>query len=333
MARVGVALAGGLGVATLILSALGIAPLRALRVLAETVLLSRSGFVDMLLHAIPLLLIALGYALAYQARIWVVGGEGQFHLGAIAAAVVALTLPVGTPAGFGIPLAVGAAMLGGIAWSLIPGWLRAYREVNEVVSTLMLNFVGILMMEWLIRRPFRDAASGLAQTPTFPKAFHLPALGASRVHLGLLVALALAPLLAYVLYRSGLGYRVRAIGANPSASRVAGIDVPRTILILFALGGALGGLAGAAHVLGVTHRLLTHLSPDFGYTAIMVALLARSNPLAVVPTAFFFSALAVGSEGVQVEFGVPTDFMLIIMGTLVLFVLAGDVLWQGRARG
>ena len=330
--RITLAAAAGLLVAAGFLAALGYDAAKAIKVMLETVFQSRSGFVDTVLQATPLLLIALGYAVCFRARVWSVGGEGQFHLGACAAAVVALGLPASTPAAIALPLAAIAAAVAGTLWALVPGWLRAHRGVNEVVSTLMLNFVGILVMGWLIRTALRDPDIPVMQTPEFPPPFHFPLFDGSRLHAGVLLALLLVPLIAWLAHGSALGARARAIGANPKASGAAGIDVPGTIVALFAVSGALAGLAGAAHVLGVTHRLVTGLSNDFGYTAVLVALLARNHPVAVIPTAFFFSALVVGAEGVQVDLRIPSDFVRVLMGILVLFVLAADALAARRGR-
>jgi len=327
--RMALAIAAGVLVAAGFIAVLGYDPLAALRVMFDTVFRSWSGFVDTVIQATPLLLVALGYALCFRARVWSIGGEGQFHLGAAAAGAVALGLPAGTPAALALALAVAAAALAGMAWAYVPGWLRAHRDVNEVVSTLMLNFVGILVMSWLIRTALRDPDIPLLQTPAFPEAFQLPGIG--RLHAGVLIALALVPAIAYLAHASALGARSSAIGANPRASRAAGLDVPGTIMALFLVSGALAGLAGAAHVLGATHRLLVGLSNDFGYTAVLVALLARNHPVAVIPAAFLFSALVVGAEGVQVELRIPSDFVRVLMGVLVLFVLAGDALARRRA--
>ncbi|MGQ0656012.1 MAG: ABC transporter permease [Betaproteobacteria bacterium] len=330
--RITLAAGAGLLVAAALLAALSYDALKAIRVMLETVFRSRSGFVDTVLQATPLLLIGLGYALCFRARVWTVGGEGQFHLGACAAAIVALGLPASTPAAIGLPLAVLAATAAGVAWAFVPGWLRAYRGVNEVVSTLMLNFVGILVMSWLIRTVLRDPDIPVMQTPEFPAPFNFPLFEGSRLHAGVVLALLVVPLVAWLAHGCAFGARARAIGANPRASGAAGIDVPGTIVALFVASGALAGLAGAAHVLGVTHRLVTGLSNDFGYTAVLVALLARNHPVAVIPTAFFFSALVVGAEGVQVDLRIPSDFVRVLMGILVLFVLAADSLAARRAR-
>jgi simple sugar transport system permease protein len=320
----------GFAAGSLLVRALGLSPVSALRVIGETVFATRSGFTDTLLYATPLLLIALGYTLAYRARVWTVGGEGQFHASAVAVATLVFTLPPGLPPLPAFAVVIAAGMAAGALWAAIPGWLRAYRNVNEVVSTLMLNFVGIFVMHWLIRTAFRDPFVGVLRTRPFPSAFHLPALPGTRVHLGVVAALVLVPLLTYLAGRSTLGFRVRAVGSNPSASRATGIPVDRTIMTIFLITGMLAGLAGAVHVLGVAHRLIGDLSPGFGYTAIMVALLARTAPPGTVPAAFLLAALAVGSEGLQVEFGIPTDFVQVFAGLLVLFVLAGDALRRGR---
>lgn len=328
--RTAVSLAAGVLVGTLLLYFLGAQPASVFSVLWETVIASGSGRVDVVLLATPLILIGLGYALAFKAQIWMVGGEGQLHLGAVATAAVALLLPATLSPWLAVPLGLVAGLLAGTAWAMIPGLLRAYREVNEVVSTLMLNFVGIFVVEWAIRQPFRDPYNTLAQTPLFPEPYLLPQLGGSRIHLGVLLALVLVPLIYYLASSSAFGHRAGTVGANPHAARASGIPVSGTIFRLFLLSGALGGLAGAVHVLGSVHRLLHHMSANFGYVAIMVALLGRRNPIGVLFAGLFFAALMVGSEGLQVDFGIPQDFMLVFMGVLVLFMLAGDVLWKGR---
>lgn len=332
LARLAVSLGAGLLAGAVLIALLGTNPLAAIRVLLETVLATRSGFTDTLLTASTLLIIALGYGPAFHARVWSVGAEGQLHLSAMAVAAVVFTLPRDLSPIVALPVAIAAGVVAGMAWALIPAWLRAYRDVNEVVSTLMLSFVGIILMQWLVRTTFPDPFSGALQTPVFPPAYRLPMIAGTRLHVGVMMALALVPAMYYLLYYTALGYRVRAVGANPWASRASGINVHRTIIVAFLIGGALAGLAGAFHVLGLTHRLMADLSPGYGFTGIMVALLARNNPLAAVAAALFFSGLSVGSEGVQVEFGIKSDFILVLMGILVFFVLAGEALWE-RRRG
>ena len=325
--------AAGVLLGALLLLLLGKSPLAALRVAIDTVWLSPTGFADTVLQTTPLLLIALGYLMAYQARIWAVGGEGQFHLGAVATASVALGLSSAVPRALALPLALAAGVIAGALWAAVPGWLRAYHQVNEVVTTLMSNFVGILVMLWLIRTTLRDPDIPLLQTPAFPSAFRLPAIGGGRLHLGIVLALAVVPLVAYVAQRSHFGHWTRAIGANPQASRAAGVRVERTVFILVLLSGALAGLAGAVQVLGVTHRLVVGVSHDFGYAAIPVAVLARGQAVAVVPTAFLFGALTVSAEAIQVDLGIPSDFIAVFTGVLVLCALAAEKILEPPGRG
>ncbi len=330
LARFFASLGAGLIAGGLLIALLGVNPVTAIRVLLQTVLATRSGLIDTLLTASTLLIIALGYIPAFHARIWTVGAEGQLHLSAMAVAAAVFTWPRDLPQVVILPSAVAVGVIAGLGWALIPAWLRAYRGVNEVVSTLMLSFVGIILMQWLVRTTFPDPFSGALQTPAFPPAYRLPMIADTRLHVGVVAALALVLIMHYLLYYTAFGFRVRAVGANEWASRAGGINVQRTIIVVFLIGGALAGLAGAFHVLGVTHRLMADLSPGYGFTAIMVALLARNNPLAVVPAALFFSGLSVGSEGIQVEFGIQSDFILVFIGILVFFVLAGDALWERR---
>lgn len=326
--KIAFAIALSLPVAAGVLLALGYDPAAAIQVLLETVFFSRSGFVDTVLQTVPLLLIALGYVIAFRARIWMVGGEGQFHVAASAAGAVALTLPAAVPGAIGLTLAMAAAVAAGVVWALVPGLLRVTRQVNEVVSTLMLNFVGIFVLTWLIRVALPDPLVPLLQTEAIPESLRLPAPGGGRLHLGILCIPLAVVAVAYLADWAVFGARARAIGANPLAAQAAGIDLRRTIVIMFVLGGALAGLAAAVHVLGATHRLIVGISHNYGYTAILVALLARNHPIGVVPAAFFFSALIVGSEGVQVDLKIPSDFVLVFMGLVVLILLGADALMR-----
>lgn len=328
LSAITVAFVLGIAVLAAILLVLRVDPLQAWRALFETAVTSSSGRTDTILEAVPLVMIAIGYVLAFRARLWAIGGEGQFYSGAIGATAVVFILPPSAPGVTGLLLALAAGIAAGIAWALVPGLLKVRRGVNEVVSCLMLNFVAIHLTALLVRVVFQDPFTRELMSPMFPQRFHLPVIWGVRVHAGVLLALVVLALVYYVVGYSSFGGRVRAVGANPDAAQACGISVHRTSLILFIVCGATAGVAGAVYSLGVTHRLLVELSPGFGYTAIMVALLARNHPGALLPAGVFFAAVGVGGEGMQVELGIPADLIKIFTGVLVLSVVAADALFK-----
>ena len=286
---------------------------------------------ETLVKAIPLLLTTLAVLLGFRMGIWNVGAEGQFYLGAIAAAWVALAIP-SLPAGAMLPATLLAGFLGGALWALPAAALRAFLGVNEIITTLMLNYVAILFTGYLVTGPWRDPSTGnFPYSPRFPDAADLPTLLASRVHLGLLLGLLIALLLAIVLDRTRWGYRVRVIGRAPSFARYAGLGLARNVLLVLAVSGGIAGLAGMAEVTGITHRLQLNLSSGYGYTAIMVAWLARLNIPAAIATTLLFAALLVGGFSIQIS-GVPAALATLLQAAMLFFVLAGSFLGSYRLR-
>lgn len=285
------------------------------------------GLAETAVKAIPLILTGLAVLLPARMRLWNIGAEGQLQLGAIGATWVALWTPLGSS-----PLAVPAVLLGGMAagaaWGLIPGALRARLSVNETITTLLMNYVALLGVDFLIYGPWRDPASrGFPLSATFPPAAHLPILvPGTRVHLGLALALASALAVAIGLARTRWGYEMRVIGDNPEAARYAGIALARRTLVVMGIAGALAGLAGAGEAAGIAGRLQRGLSPGYGYTAIIVAWLARLNPLAVVVVAVLLGGLYLGGDALQISFGLPLAMVNMLQGLIFFFVLAGEAL-------
>jgi ABC-type uncharacterized transport system permease subunit len=319
----------GLAVGTLLLLIFGYPPLQIMISLVRSVFASRVGLIDTTLQTIPILMIAVGVSLCYRGKMWNIGGEGQFYIGAVFSSAVALTF-VDLPRWVLLPSVLLAGALGGALWAGIAGALRAYRGVNEVVVTLMLNSVAVFLTSWAVRLPLRDVGSPVEQTASFPAAAQMPLLGGSRVHTGLFIALLLVPLAHFFLFRTGAGYRIRMVGENPDAARAAGVQIKSVVVSTFLIAGSLAGLAGAVHVTGVTRRLLIGVSSGFGTTAILVALMARLSPVVAVPVAFLFTALTVGGEAVQVQYGLSVDFMKVFLGVLLLCVLAVEELQKRR---
>ena len=292
---------------------------------------------DTLVKATPLILTGLACALAFRMRLWNIGAEGQFLLGAWGASAVVLfpLVPTGTPGIVLIPLMMVAGMLAGGLWGLIPGVLRARLGVNEIITTLMLNYIALFWIQFWVFGPWSQG--GFQQTRPFPEAAWLPrltdladavpAFGGLTVHLGLLFGLVAAGLLWLFLERSRFGYEIRLIGDSPRAARYAGIDIGRRLIIVFAISGALAGLAGMSEVNGTVHRLQDHISPGYGFTAVIVAYLAKFRPGRVIVAAILFGALILAGREIQ-----PSGVPAMIQGIILFTLIVGDVLVRYRVR-
>jgi ABC-type uncharacterized transport system permease subunit len=276
-----------------------------------------------LVRATPLVLCGLAVALAFRAGVLNIGAEGQLLVGAAAAAALAVTR--GESAGFG---ALAAALLTGAAagacWAGIAAFLRRRFHVLEVISTIMLNFIAGYLVAYLVRGPLQEPLHIYPQTETIASALRLaPLIPGTRLHSGVLLALASAVILWWFLRSTAAGFRLRAAGASPSAATVAGrIDVGRVTAGAFLMSGALAGLAGAVEVMGVTYALYENLSPGYGYTAIAVALLARLHPIGVLASGTLFGALEAGAAAMQRDAGVPSVVVTVVEALLILIVLA-----------
>jgi len=315
-----VAVAFALG--ALLILAIGGSPWQAYRALVVAAFGSANGFAETMVKACPLLLAGLGVTVAYRARFWNIGAEGQIYAGGIAAALAGIYLGW-LPAALQMPLALVAGVVGGALWGLGPGFLRARLKVNEVITTLMLTYIVVEVSSYLVHGPLRDPTSGITISPQLARAAWLTiVLPRTRFHLGIILALVMAPLLYLALNKTVLGFQIRAVGENPRAARVAGISVERTIILAAVLSGALAGLAGAAEVCGVQHRLVEAFSPGYGYLAIAVALLGGLEPLPVVFSAVLFAALLNGADAMQRAAAVPVPVIYVIEGLVILFVAA-----------
>lgn len=295
----------------------------------EGALGSAYGLSETAVKAIPLMLCGLGISLAFRMQLWNIGAEGQFYLGAFAATWVPLTFP-NLPAYIMLPAMVVLGMAAGALWALGPAFLRVKWQVNEIITTLMLNYVGILWVNYFVYGPWKDPKGfNFPLTAEFPAAALLPTLAGSRIHIGLIFALAIVVLFIIVFKNSRWGYEIRVIGASEKAARYAGMNIKRNMFIVMLLSGAICGLAGMAEVSGIAGRLQPGLSPGYGYTAIIVAWLAKLNPIAIVFVAVLFGVLQVGGYLVQ-TFGVPASVAAMIQGAILFFVLGGEILTNYR---
>lgn len=284
-----------------------------------------------LVRATPLLLAGLGIGLAFRAGIWNIGAEGQLLAGAAAATTFALLLDE-MPSVLLVPGVLAAGAGAGMLWAGVAELLRRRRGVLEVISTIMLNFVALHFVGFLVHGPLQEPTGIYPQSSSIAEAARLPSLVAgTRLHGGFLIALIIAPLLWWWLRSTAAGFRLRAVGANPDAAKMAGrIDVARVVGTAFLASGALAGLAGAVEVSGVTFALYENLSPGYGYTAIVVALLGRLDPIMIVPSAILFGGLESGALAMQRDAGIPSVVVTAIEAVIVLALLIADRLAAAR---
>jgi ABC-type uncharacterized transport system permease subunit len=292
---------------------------------------SRFNLVETVVKAAPLVLTGLAVAVAFRAKFWNIGAEGQLLAGAMAAAFVGAR--EGLPAWSLVPAMVLAGALAGAAAAALPAALRVRLKVDEVVATLMLNFVIFYAMMALLDGPWKDPLSGYPDSPDIRIDAEYPVLlGATRLHLGVLLA-GLAAIAIWLLIRwTTLGFQIRAVGANPRAAAHGGIAVGRVMLLAAAISGALAGLAGVGEVAGLHYQVMASLSPGYGYTGIVVAMLAALNPLGVVPSALFFAAVATGAESMSRQTGVPVFLGDVIQGVSLICMLTALLFTGYRLR-
>lgn len=280
---------------------------------------------EILLKAIPLILIGVGLCVAFRCSIWNIGAEGQLYAGAVAATVVGVAFE-GLSSWIYVPLVMVAGAMAGAAWAGIAGLLKVYFKASEIVTTIMLNYIALISTSYLVTGPLKDAASAYPQSAKLLKEAWMPRiLPPTRLHIGILVAVALAIALYYFLFRSSAGYAVRVVGINPHAARYAGMNVGRNIMLSICISGAMAGLAGAFEIAGVTHRLYQNISPGYGFEGIAVALLANNNPIGAIFSGGLFAVLRSGSELMQITAQVPQVLVSIIQGMVILSVVAFGV--------
>jgi simple sugar transport system permease protein len=282
---------------------------------------------ESMVSATPYIFAGLSVALGFRGGLFNIGAEGQIFVGAITATFVGYAL-VGLPLVIHLPLAVAAGALGGALWGYIPGWLKARTGAHEVINTIMMNYIAFRLSDWLLTGPMKRPESANPVSPTIQESAFLPRFFADpiRFHLGFFLALAVAYLVYWFLFRSTWGFNLRTAGANPNAARYAGINTGRWIIITMSLSGALAGLAGTNEVLGVNHNLAMAFSSGYGFDSIALALLGRSHPLGVVLASILFGTLRSGARRMQVVSGIPIDIVSVIMAMILAFMAAPAII-------
>jgi simple sugar transport system permease protein len=302
---------------------------QALQVLYTTAFKTWNGFSETLVQSTPLIFTGLAIVIAFRARVWNIGAEGQFFAGAMASTWLALALP-GLPRPLLLALITLAAMIGGAAWALIPGLLRARLNTNEIFVTVMMNFIIVSLLSFLLDGIWQVPGEFYLQTPVTPEEAHYPRYFGSRVHLGFLLALVMAAGVYLLLWRTPLGYEFRAIGDNPLSAQYKGVAIGRTIVLVMALSGALAGLAGGSEIAGIHHRIRLDISLGYGFTGILIAMLGRLNPFGAVMAAIFFGALVNGSTAMQIFAGVPVAIVFSVQGIVLCCLIIAEALARYR---
>jgi simple sugar transport system permease protein len=293
---------------------------------------------DTIVKATPILLAALACSVAFRMKLWNIGAEGQFIMGAYGASAIVLTpvLPAGTSPWIFIPVMMLAGMAAGAVWGFIPGFLKARFNVNEIISTLMLNYIAVAWVNFWIFAVWTEG--GFQMSPKFPENAWLPRLldfantvplfHGLTTHLGLLIGIVAAVVLWFVIYHSRWGYEIRLIGDNARAAKYAGIDITRNIVLVMMLSGALAGLGGMSEVTGVVHRLQTSpIAAGYGFTGIIVAWLAKLNPLVIILVSILFGALILAGREIQ-----PSGVPKMIQGIILVCLIASDFFLRYQIR-
>lgn len=303
-------------------------PLTAYRALAGGAFGSWNSVAETLLRSIPLTFAGLAVAIAFRGGAFNVGAEGQLYVGGTAAAIASLWLPA-LPGYVLLPLMMAAAMAAGALWAGLAGMLKLRFGASELITTIMLTYVAIYLVSYLLRGPWQEAAGYLPQTDRLPSAARFAGLiPATRLHVGFLITLATVALTQFLLWRTVWGYRLRVTGINARAAMAAGMAVGGLSMSAFLASGALAGMAGFMEVVGVQHRMIENLSPGFGYTGIIVALLGQTSPLGVLIAAILFAGLQVGATTMEAAAGVPATLTVIIQALVVLFLIGRPAIGQ-----
>ena len=322
----------------IVLKIIGGDPLRVLKFFFTATFGSWPVFSDTMVKATPLIMVGLACAVAFKMKLWNIGAEGQFYMGAFFSSLVVLVPMVNletTPKFIVIALMMIMGMIGGAIWGFIPGYLKAKYQVNEIIITLMLNYVALYWNNFWIFDKWSDA--GFQMTPQFEKIAWLPrlsdlakeykAFSGITLHLGVVFGIIAAIIIWWILERSHWGYEIKLIGDNPQAARYAGLNITKNLILVMMLSGALAGLAGMSEISGVVHRLQEKISPGYGFTGIIVAWLAKLSPFAVIIVSILFGALIVAGREIQ-----PSGLSNLLQGIILFMVISSDVLLRYKIR-
>jgi len=321
------AIVAAVGMGAIVLVAIGVDVSETYRVILTEPLKDMFGITEILVRTVPLILIGLGIAISFRSGILNIGAEGQMQIGIVASAAVALAFP-DMPKWLLLPLVLLTGAAGGALWGGVAGYLKAKLGVNEILSTVMLNYIAAQIYGFLLRGPMIDPAelqtgSGTPQSMRLPKTAWIDRIiPGTRLHWGIAIALVLAVLVYILLWRTTWGFKMRAAGAEPKAARYAGIKVESCLAAAMILAGAFAGLAGAVEVTGVHRRAIEGISSGYGFSGIVVALFGGLHPAGIVPSAFFFGLLLIGADMTQRALSVPANMVLVLQGAVILSIVS-----------
>jgi len=314
------------------LYAQGVSPIQAYTTIFRSAFGSYFDLSETIVMALPLAMVSLAVMLCFTMRVWNIGAEGQALIGAWAAAAMVRYFPMDNRVAM-LGLMAFAAMLAGGFWASIAGFLKARWNVNEIITTLMLNYIAIRFLEFFVYGPWRDpAALGFPMASPFPASARLPLLWGTRIHMGLFAVLLLTVVMEFVLRKTRWGYEIRVLGNNAKAARYAGMSVASSIVVVMFLSGAIAGFAGMCEISGLQGRLQAGFSAQYGYTAIIVAWLSHLNPILSLFVAFLMAALLVGGPALQIGMGLPLASAMILQGLILFFVLGGEYFQKYRIK-
>lgn len=324
-------------IGAVMLAALGASPFEAYNALIAGAFGDVSGITQTLVKATPLLLVGLGVCIAFRGGVINIGGEGQIIIGALAATAFSVGFK-DLPGWFLLPMCMLLGALAGGVWGGIPGVLKAKLGVNEILSTVMMNAIAVQLSNFLLRGPMIDPkeieqGTRIAQSALLPRSVWLERLvPQTLLHSGAILAVVMAVLVYIFLWRTTIGYRIRAVGLNVDAARYAGIKVPVYQALALILGGAFAGLAGSIEVMGVQHRMMENLASGYGFSGIVAALFGSLHPLGTIPASVLFGGLLVGADKMQRAVQVPSSLIDALLGLVVLFVVGSQIWSRRRAR-
>ena len=320
-----VAIPIALGIGAIILLLAGYNPIEAYTAMWQGAFKDRAAITEVLIKATPLILIGAGLAVAFRCSIWNIGAEGQFYAGAVAATATGIYLG-SLPSIILVPLVLLAGVASGALWGMLAAFMKNRFGANEFFSTIMLNYIAIYLTGWLVTGPMIETEGLFAQTAKISENARLwRFLPPTRLHLGFIIALAVAVALYILIFKTSLGYTIRAVGINPDAARYAGINVKQKSLLAMGISGGAAGLAGAVEVAAISYRLYQLISPGYGFDGIAVSLLVNNNPLGVIFSGILFGALRSGAEVMQMNAKVPSVLVYLIQGLVILSVVAFGV--------
>lgn len=318
----------------------GVNPLNAYKELFRGAFGSWFGFTESIQKSAPLIFTGLAFAFAARCGVWNIGAEGQLYSGAIGSVLVGLALLnyPGVPMMVGLPLAILAGLVFGALWAVVPGILKAYLGISEIITTIMLNYVAIHLTGYLVHGPLIEPPGFFPETALLAESTWFPYLFGTRIHFGFPLAILVAVVLYIILWHTPFGFKVRAVGFNPAAAEYAGVNVKRFVTLTMLISGAVAGLAGSNDILGLHRRLLEQFSAGYGFNGIAVALLGQNHPIGIIFAGIVFSGLRAGAASMQRAVGVEVSLITILQGLVVLFVVAGSMMprfisWRSVKKG